>query len=56
MLNSDLNGYTDKAATEHFLQWGINEGRLYKTNQLSNMPDFLENYLKLIGFEAKISV
>lgn len=51
MLNVDLDGCNDTSATTHFLNCGINEGRLYKPNQHSKMPDFLETYLKFIGFE-----
>jgi hypothetical protein len=51
VLNNDLEKFSDEDATKHFLNHGINEGRLHKKNQVNVLPYFLENYLKLIGFD-----
>ena len=45
-LNTDLNNVDGK---NHFLSYGIKEGRLYKQNQKLNIPDYLQAfYDKLI--------
>lgn len=51
MLNQDLESFSDKDAKNHFLQCGMNEGRLYKKNQQIILPNYLINYMKFIGFE-----
>jgi len=51
MLNLDLQSFSNKDATKHFLQCGMSEGRLYKKNQQIILPNYLINYMKFIGFE-----
>lgn len=53
VLNNDLKDISDEDATKHFLNHGVNEGRLYKKDQVNILPYFLENYLKLIGFDPR---
>jgi hypothetical protein len=50
-LNSDLSHFSKKDATNHFLKYGMNEGRLYKKNQVIILPKYLINYMKFIGFD-----
>ena len=50
-LNPDLEQLSDKDALNHFIIHGINEGRLYKKNQKTQRPIYLEMYLNLIGFK-----
>jgi hypothetical protein len=50
MLNADLVEFSDEQAKTHFLIHGIEEGRFYKKRQKVILPDYLTNYLKLIGF------
>ena len=54
MLNSDLVQLSDEQAKRHFLIHGIEEGRFYKRCQKVILPDYLTNYLKLIGFTTDI--
>lgn len=54
MLNSDLVKLSDEQAKRHFLIHGIEEGRFYKRCQKVILPDYLTNYLKLIGFTTDI--
>ena len=51
MLHPDLIDFSDKDAKNHFLQSGMNEGRLYKKTQQIILPNYLINYMKFIGFE-----
>jgi hypothetical protein len=51
LLNADLLGLTDVDALHHFKNHGMNEGRTYKTNQVIKLPEFLEQYMSLIGFK-----
>lgn len=53
MVYPDLLGFDDDVAKQHFIDYGIHEGRFYKKNQIANMPFFLNNYLKLFGFIIK---
>jgi len=45
-LNIDIANMNDLELRNHFINCGINDGRLYKKNQSSSLPDFLTNYLK----------
>lgn len=49
-LHPDLNKMTDNAALNHFKEYGINEGRIYKKHQKTTPPIFLKHYMNLIGF------
>ena len=50
-INADLVNFSDNDAFNHFKNCGLNEGRLYKKNQMCNMPTFLQNYMNLVGFK-----
>jgi hypothetical protein len=49
-LHHDLVSFTDRAAFEHFKNYGMREGRMYKKNQSRTLPTFLKNYMNLSGF------
>ena len=53
MLHSDLNGFSPTKAKNHFLHFGIKEGRFYKKNQVTSLPKFIERYLTMIGFPLR---
>ena len=40
-LNPDLVLRTEEESTDHFRDYGVYEGRLYKQNQNINTPDFI---------------
>ena len=45
-LNVDIAHMNDLQLRNHFINCGINDGRLYKKNQPTLLPEFLTNYLK----------
>jgi len=53
-INPDLNFPTEQELTQHFKEYGLHEGRLYKKDQEVNLPEFIAkavegelNYAKL---------
>ena len=45
-LNPDLVLRSEEESTEHFKDYGVYEGRLYKQNQIVNTPDFIEKAIE----------
>lgn len=46
LLNFDLSHLNNSELRKHFIKSGINDGRLYKKNQIITLPTFLIEYLK----------
>ena len=44
-LNIDLHQMSDMEAQEHFILFGMEEGRLYKERQSIDQPKYLLKYL-----------
>jgi len=57
LLHSDLSNFDNVFLTNHFINYGINEGRPYKKNQKPQLPLYLplylQNYLEKINFIIK---
>ena len=56
-MHADLVHFSDKDASQHFIDYGINEGRKYKKNQESIYPNFFKsNKIRKLpnDFDAKI--
>jgi len=50
-LHDDLSNLDDNDLTNHFINNGIKEGRLYKKNQIKYPPSYLEDYLNKLNID-----